>query len=141
MAASCCDSATPGGLGLLLLALGLQRLRLALDLGYLLVHRLLLRLGCERHRLVAGQRGLAVLAGQRRVLHQLEVRIDAGLRRGEHLGGVKRLRPTGGSLSLVCTDQNISKIFEITGLDRVFPIYKSRDEALAGAAAGGTAPA
>jgi hypothetical protein len=41
----------------------------------------------------------------------------------------------------VCTDQNISKIFEITGLDRVFPIYKSRDEALAGAAAGGTAPA
>jgi anti-sigma B factor antagonist len=60
---------------------------------------------------------------------------------GVLVGGVKRLRPTGGSLSLVCTDQNISKIFEITGLDRVFPIYKSRDEALAGAAAGGTAPA
>ena len=49
---------------------------------------------------------------------------------GVLVGGVKRLRPTGGSLSLVCTDQNISKIFEITGLDRVFPIYKSRDEAL-----------
>ena len=60
---------------------------------------------------------------------------------GVLVGGVKRLRPTGGSLSLVCTDQNISKIFEITGLDSVFPIYKSRDEALAGAAAGGTAPA
>ena len=60
---------------------------------------------------------------------------------GVLVGGVKRLRPTGGSLALVCTDQNISKIFEITGLDRVFPIYKSRDEALAGAAAGGTAPA
>jgi anti-sigma B factor antagonist len=49
---------------------------------------------------------------------------------GVLVGGVKRLRPSGGSLALVCTDQNISKIFEITGLDRVFPIFKSRDEAL-----------
>ena len=49
---------------------------------------------------------------------------------GVLVGGVKRLRPSGGSLALVCTDQNISKIFEITGLDRVFPIHKSRDEAL-----------
>ena len=49
---------------------------------------------------------------------------------GVLVGGVKRLRPTGGSLALVCTDHNISKIFEITGLDRVFPIYGSRDEAI-----------
>ncbi len=49
---------------------------------------------------------------------------------GVLVGGVKRLRPSGGSLALVCTDQNISKIFEITGLDRVFPIHKSREEAL-----------
>ena len=56
---------------------------------------------------------------------------------GVLVGGVKRLRPTGGSLSLVCTDQNITKIFEITGLDRVFPIYASREEALNSAAAGG----
>ena len=50
---------------------------------------------------------------------------------GVLVGGVKRLRPSGGSLALVCTDQNITKIFEITGLDRVFPIHSSRDEALA----------
>lgn len=50
---------------------------------------------------------------------------------GVLVGGVKRLRPGGGSLALVCTDQNITKIFEITGLDRVFPIHGSRDEALA----------
>jgi anti-sigma B factor antagonist len=50
---------------------------------------------------------------------------------GVLVGGVKRLRPAGGSLALVCTDQNICKIFEITGLDRVFPIHPSRDEALA----------
>ena len=49
---------------------------------------------------------------------------------GVLVGGVKRLRPTGGSLALVCTDDNITKIFEITGLDRVFPIHASRDEAL-----------
>ncbi len=42
---------------------------------------------------------------------------------GVLVGGVKRLRPAGGSLALVCTDQNITKIFEITGLDRVFPIH------------------
>ena len=50
---------------------------------------------------------------------------------GVLVGGVKRLRPAGGSLALVCTDDNITKIFEITGLDRVFPIHSSREEALA----------
>ena len=50
---------------------------------------------------------------------------------GVLVGGVKRLRPAGGGLALVCTDQNITKIFEITGLDRVFPIHGTRDEALA----------
>ena len=49
---------------------------------------------------------------------------------GVLVGGVKRLRPSGGALALVCTDQNITKIFEITGLDRVFPIHGSREEAL-----------
>jgi anti-sigma B factor antagonist len=49
---------------------------------------------------------------------------------GVLVGGVKRLRPAGGSLTLVCTDPNICKIFEITGLDRVFSIHDSRDEAL-----------
>ena len=55
---------------------------------------------------------------------------------GVLVGGVKRLRPAGGSLALVCTDENITKIFEITGLDRVFPIHDSRDEALAAVASG-----
>jgi len=55
---------------------------------------------------------------------------------GVLVGGVKRLRPSGGSLALVCTDPNITKIFEITGLDRVFPIHDSRDEALSTLATG-----
>ncbi len=49
---------------------------------------------------------------------------------GVLVGGVKRLRPNGGQLSLVCADRNITKIFEITGLDKVFPIYESRAEAI-----------
>ena len=49
---------------------------------------------------------------------------------GVLVGGVKRLRPAGGSLTLVCTDPNICKIFEITGLDRVFSIHDSREDAL-----------
>jgi anti-sigma B factor antagonist len=49
---------------------------------------------------------------------------------GVLVGGVKRLRSNDGQLSLVCSDRNITKIFEITGLDRVFTIYGTRDEAL-----------
>ena len=50
---------------------------------------------------------------------------------GVLVGGVKRLRTNDGQLSLVCSDRNITKIFEITGLDRVFTIYATRDEAVA----------
>ena len=50
---------------------------------------------------------------------------------GVLVGGVKRLRTNDGQLTLVCSDRNITKIFEITGLDRVFTIYPSRDEAVA----------
>ena len=57
---------------------------------------------------------------------------------GVLVGGVKRLRGQDGQLSLVCSDRNIAKIFEITGLDRVFQIYPARDEALAAAAGAST---
>src|SRR5207244_4210511 len=50
---------------------------------------------------------------------------------GVLVGGVKRLRTNEGQLSLVCSDRNITKIFEITGLDRVFTIYATRSEAVA----------
>jgi anti-sigma B factor antagonist len=54
---------------------------------------------------------------------------------GVLVGGVKRLRPMGGQLLLVCSDRNIIKIFEITGLHRVFEILATRDEALEAARA------
>jgi anti-sigma B factor antagonist len=49
---------------------------------------------------------------------------------GVLVGGVKRLRANDGQLALVCSDRNITKIFEITGLDRVFAIYPTREAAL-----------
>ncbi|HSK17013.1 MAG TPA: STAS domain-containing protein [Gaiellaceae bacterium] len=49
---------------------------------------------------------------------------------GVLVGGVKRLRPNGGQLTIVCRDRNITKIFEITGLNRVFPIHDTLEEAL-----------
>jgi anti-sigma B factor antagonist len=50
---------------------------------------------------------------------------------GVLIGTVKRLRARDGRLTIVNTDQNIAKTFEITGLDQIFTIRGSRDEALA----------
>jgi anti-sigma B factor antagonist len=60
---------------------------------------------------------------------------------GVLVGGVKRLRTNDGQLSLVCSDRNITKIFEITGLDRVFTIYPTREEAVSNVKSAETPPA
>jgi anti-sigma B factor antagonist len=49
---------------------------------------------------------------------------------GVLVGGLKRVRNHDGSLKLVCTQEKILKIFRITGLTKVFPIYASVDEAI-----------
>jgi anti-sigma B factor antagonist len=48
---------------------------------------------------------------------------------GVLLSVVKRVRPEGGSVVLVCPDRNVKRIFEITLLDRVFTIVDTREEA------------
>lgn len=50
---------------------------------------------------------------------------------GVLLGAVKRLRPSGGKVGVVCADPHIRRIFEITLLDRVFSIHADRDGARA----------
>jgi anti-sigma B factor antagonist len=47
------------------------------------------------------------------------------------IGAVKRLRSRDGRLTIVNVDENIAKTFEITGLDQIFPISGTRDEAIA----------
>lgn len=53
---------------------------------------------------------------------------------GVLIGGVKRLKPNDGKLVLVSVDENVNWIFQITGLNSVFDIFSTRDEALQGLA-------
>ena len=48
---------------------------------------------------------------------------------GVLVGGLKRLRSHNGDLVLVCTQSRILKVFEITGLTKVFSIYESVEAA------------
>ncbi len=50
---------------------------------------------------------------------------------GVLVGALKRVRTNDGELSLVCTEARILKVFEITGLTKVFAIHSSVDEAIA----------
>jgi len=50
---------------------------------------------------------------------------------GVLVGGLKRLRSHDGDLTLVCTHQRILKVFEITGLTKVFAIHATVDQAVA----------
>lgn len=49
---------------------------------------------------------------------------------GVLVGGLKRVRTHEGSLSLVCTQQRILKVFDITGLNKVFTIHDTVDAAV-----------
>ncbi len=49
---------------------------------------------------------------------------------GVLIGAVKRLRSRDGVLTIVNTDRNIAKTFEITGLDQIFTIRPTRGEAI-----------
>jgi anti-sigma B factor antagonist len=48
---------------------------------------------------------------------------------GVLLGAVKRLRPHGGKVSVVCVSPHIRRIFEITLLDRVFALHETLEDA------------
>jgi anti-sigma B factor antagonist len=50
-------------------------------------------------------------------------------------GRLKHLRAKDGSLVLVCTNDFLMRTFEIAGMDRVFEIYATLPDALAGGSA------
>ena len=54
---------------------------------------------------------------------------------GVLVGALKRVRTHQGSLALVCTEERLLKIFRITGLAKVFPIYDSPASAASSASA------
>ena len=77
-----------------------------------------------------------VSAGTRHVVVDL-AKVDfldsTGL--GVLVGAHRRLRASHGRLSLVCSHERLLKIFRITGLDSVFEIHGSVEEATAGGSA------
>lgn len=44
---------------------------------------------------------------------------------GVLVGALKRVRAQGGSLEIVCSQERLLKVFEITGLDKVFVMHSS----------------
>ena len=48
---------------------------------------------------------------------------------GVLVGALRRLREQGREMHVVCTREQILKIFRITGLDKVFPIFATMDQA------------
>lgn len=75
--------------------------------------------------------GEAILAGPRNLVIDLEqVRFMDSTGLGVLVGGLNRVQQNQGSLSLVCSQERILKVFRITGLTSVFRIHSSLDDAL-----------
>jgi len=49
---------------------------------------------------------------------------------GVLIGGLKRLRERDGNMVLVCPSPRIRRVFEITGLDKIFDIFNTQPEAM-----------
>lgn len=43
-------------------------------------------------------------------------------------GRASELRPSGGSLSVVCSDPNVVRTFRVAGMDGAFAIFAARDD-------------
>lgn len=49
---------------------------------------------------------------------------------GVLIGGLKRMRETDGNMILICPAPRIRRVFEVTGLDKIFDIYNSEADVL-----------
>ena len=68
----------------------------------------------------------ALVAGKTHlVLDLLAVEFIESTGLGALIGGRRRARALDGSLSLVCAHGPVLKVFQVTGLDKVFEIYPS----------------
>jgi anti-sigma B factor antagonist len=87
------------------------------------------------------------LATAPRVREPLERAIESGTRRivvdmlscgfidstglGVLLHAAKRLEEDGGAMALVCVDDQIKRLLELTMIDRTIPVFENREKALA----------
>lgn len=81
----------------------------------------------------------AIKDGRRRLILDLtDVTFIDSTAIGVIAGAVERLDEVGGgSLAVVCTHEKVLQILEITGLDGVITLYRSRDEAVSALAPAG----
>ena len=49
---------------------------------------------------------------------------------GVLIGAQKRLQESGGSVAVVCTNENVRDIFDLVGLSEVVSLHRSRDDAI-----------
>jgi anti-sigma B factor antagonist len=78
---------------------------------------------CLVHRIEQGDRVIVVDLSEAGFIDSTAI--------GVLVGALRRLREVGGSLSVVCVDEDVRGIFEIVGLDSLIPMYRSPDEAVA----------
>jgi anti-anti-sigma factor len=87
------------------------------------------------------------LATASKVREPLEREIESGTKRvvvdmlgcgfidstglGVLLHAAKRLEESGGAMALVCVDDQIKRLLELTMIDRTIPVFATREEALA----------
>lgn len=64
------------------------------------------------------------------IINLEEVRYIDSTGLGVLIGALKRVREHNGSINLICTNPQIKKIFNITGLVKIFGIFKSEEEAI-----------
>jgi anti-sigma B factor antagonist len=71
-------------------------------------------------------------AGDRQLIVDLsEVEFIDSTAIGVLVGALRRLGANGGSLTVVCNNEDIRGIFETVGLAHVFPLHRSHEDALA----------
>ncbi|MCE5199181.1 MAG: STAS domain-containing protein [Armatimonadota bacterium] len=68
--------------------------------------------------------------GQNLVINMSKVEYIDSSGLGALVGGLKRVSERKGRIVIVCDQPQVSKVFEITGLEKVFPIYGNEADAL-----------
>lgn len=75
--------------------------------------------------------GTAIDHGQRHLVIDLtETTFIDSMTLGVLLSALKRLNGVDGKLAIICPDQHLRRVFEITSLDRIFALTQTRDDAL-----------
>ncbi len=64
------------------------------------------------------------------IINLEEVRYIDSTGLGVLIGALKKVREHNGSINLICTNPQIKKIFNITGLVKIFGIFKNVEEAV-----------